>query len=75
MPPDFPLVQYYNLQSGPCCVKSRKIKYITNAQVMEIVGDRKKVTGVRYRDRNSAKESVVETDGVFIYVGLVPQTG
>ena len=55
-------------------IKSRKIKYITNAQVMEIVGDRKKVTGVRYRDRNSKNESVVETDGVFIYVGLVPQT-
>lgn len=55
-------------------IKSRKIEYITNSQVLEILGDKKKVTGVKYKDRKTGKESVVDTDGVFIYVGLVPQT-
>lgn len=50
------------------------VEYILSAQVLEIVGDGKKVTGVRYKDRNSGEEKVIETDGVFIYVGLVPQT-
>ncbi len=29
---------------------------------------------MKYKDRKTGKESVVDTDGVFIYVGLVPQT-
>lgn len=55
-------------------IKSRKIDYVTNSQVLEIIGDGKKVTGVKYRDRKTGRETTVETDGVFIYVGLVPQT-
>lgn len=55
-------------------IEKNGMDYIKNAQVLEIVGDGKKVSGVRYRDRATQEESVVSTDGVFIYVGLVPQT-
>ncbi len=55
-------------------IEKNGIDYIKNAQVLEITGDGKKVQGVRYKDRASGEEKTVNTDGVFIYVGLVPQT-
>ncbi|WP_010917387.1 NAD(P)/FAD-dependent oxidoreductase [Thermoplasma volcanium] len=55
-------------------IKKRKIPYIMNAQVTEIVGDGKKVTGVKYKDRSSGEEKTLPADGVFVYVGLIPQT-
>lgn len=55
-------------------IKKNGIDYILNAQVLGIEGDGKKVQGVRYKDRTSGEEKIVKTDGVFIYVGLVPQT-
>lgn len=55
-------------------INRNNMDYIRNAQVMEILGDGKKVTGIRYRERDTQKEKQLETDGVFIYVGLEPQT-
>ena len=50
------------------------IDYIRNSQVTEISGDGKRVTSVRYMDRKTGAERAIEADGVFIYVGLAPQT-
>ncbi len=55
-------------------IKKRKIPYIQNAMVTEITGDGKKVTGVKYKDRKTGEEKEIRADGVFIYVGLIPQT-
>ena len=46
----------------------------TNARTTEITGDGHKVTGLRYRDRASGAEREVELDGVFVQIGLVPNT-
>jgi len=46
----------------------------TNAQTVDIVGDGQKVTGLRYRDRASGGEHLVELAGVFVQIGLVPNT-
>ena len=46
----------------------------TNAQTTEITGDGQKVTGLRYRDRASGAEREVELAGVFVQIGLVPNT-
>ena len=46
----------------------------TNAQTTEITGDSQKVTGLRYRDRASGAEREVELAGVFVQIGLVPNT-
>ncbi len=54
-------------------IEQSGIEYITNAQVTEIFGD-DKVKGVKYIERESGAEKVIETDGVFIYVGLIPQS-
>lgn len=55
-------------------IKKKEIPYLTNSQVLEILGDGKKVTGVRYKDRETEEAKEIKTNGVFIYVGLQPQT-
>jgi alkyl hydroperoxide reductase subunit F len=45
-----------------------------NAQTTEIAGDGQKVTGLVYRDRASGAEHRVDLAGVFVQIGLVPNT-
>jgi alkyl hydroperoxide reductase subunit F len=45
----------------------------TNAQTTEITGDQK-VNGLVYKDRASGELKTVELEGVFIQIGLVPNT-
>jgi NADH-dependent peroxiredoxin subunit F len=47
---------------------------VTNAQTTEIAGDGQKVTALVYRDRATGAESRVELAGVFVQIGLVPNT-
>jgi len=56
------------LKSLPNC------SVITNAQSLEVVGDGKKVTALRYRDRKSEKEILHNVDGIFVQIGLSPNT-
>jgi len=46
----------------------------TNAQTLEITGDGHKVNGLRWKDRTSGAEHPVELAGVFVQIGLVPNT-
>ena len=46
----------------------------TNAQTTEITGDGSKVNGLRYKDRATGTEHHVELAGVFVQIGLVPNT-
>jgi alkyl hydroperoxide reductase subunit F len=46
----------------------------TNAQTTGITGDGQKVTGLRYKDRASGAEHAVDLAGVFVQIGLVPNT-
>ena len=45
-----------------------------NAQTTEITGDGQKVNGLRYKDRATQKEHTVALEGVFVQIGLVPNT-
>ena len=45
-----------------------------NAQTTEITGDGSKVNGLRYKDRVSGQEQLVPLEGVFVQIGLVPNT-
>jgi alkyl hydroperoxide reductase subunit F len=45
-----------------------------NAHTTEITGDGKKVNGLRYKDRATSKEHAVALEGVFVQIGLVPNT-
>ena len=46
----------------------------THAQTTEITGDGQTVNGLRYRDRASGTEHQVPLEGVFVQIGLVPNT-
>jgi NADH-dependent peroxiredoxin subunit F len=46
----------------------------TNAQTTEITGADGKVNGLRYKDRTSGEEHLVPLEGVFVQIGLVPNT-
>ncbi|MGX5660571.1 alkyl hydroperoxide reductase subunit F [Castellaniella ginsengisoli] len=50
------------------------VTIITSAQTTEIHGDGKRVTGLSYKDRASGDAHRVELEGVFIQIGLVPNT-
>ncbi|MGD9998129.1 MAG: alkyl hydroperoxide reductase subunit F, partial [Ilumatobacteraceae bacterium] len=50
------------------------VKIITGAQTTEVFGDGSRVQGLVYRDRASGDEHRIELDGVFVQIGLVPNT-
>lgn len=49
------------------------VTIITNAQTTEITGD-DNVNGITYIDRETEEEHHIELDGVFVQIGLVPNT-
>ncbi|SFF63126.1 alkyl hydroperoxide reductase subunit F [Duganella sp. CF458] len=52
----------------------RNVKVIKSAQTNEIHGDGKKVNGLSYTDRESGQSHRVDLEGVFVQIGLVPNT-
>ena len=50
------------------------VTVITSAQTTEIHGDGKIVNGLSYTDRISGESKKVELEGVFVQIGLVPNT-
>ncbi|MBN8804809.1 MAG: alkyl hydroperoxide reductase subunit F [Sphingopyxis sp. 65-8] len=50
------------------------VKIITSALTTEVLGDGEKVTGLAYKDRNSDELHQVELEGIFVQIGLVPNT-
>jgi len=50
------------------------ITLITGAQTTEVVGDGAKVKGLHYIDRATQQARELELDGVFVQIGLVPNT-
>ncbi len=51
-----------------------KMEFVWNSNVTEIVGDDKKVTGVKVNNNKTGEDSKIAVDGVFIYVGINPIT-
>ena len=50
------------------------IEIIKNAQVERVVSDQGKVTGLDYLDRNTTNQKTVDLDGIFVQIGLVPNS-
>ena len=50
------------------------VTVITQAQTTEIHGDGKKVNGISYKDRTNEEVKHIELEGVFVQIGLVPNT-
>ncbi|HEY3049660.1 MAG TPA: alkyl hydroperoxide reductase subunit F [Polaromonas sp.] len=51
----------------------KNVTVVTNAQTTEITGDQT-VNGLAYKDRASGESHKVELEGVFVQIGLVPNT-
>ncbi len=50
------------------------VKVITNALTTEATGDGEKVNGLRYKDRASNEVHTVLLEGIFVQIGLLPNT-
>ncbi len=54
-------------------LKNKKINIIWNSEVIEVLGDNKKVTGVKIKD-NNGKITELKTDALFLAIGHIPNT-
>ena len=50
------------------------VTVITNALSKEVLGDGQKVNGLRYEDRATKEIKVIELEGIFVQIGLLPNT-
>ena len=50
------------------------VTVLTNAQTTEVTGDGEKVNGLRYKDRVSGEEITVALEGIFVQIGLLPNS-
>jgi alkyl hydroperoxide reductase subunit F len=50
------------------------VKIITSALTTEVHGDGQKVVGLTYKDRNTDNLHKVDLEGIFVQIGLVPNT-
>src|SRR5690606_33137241 len=50
------------------------VTVITSGQTTEVLGDGSKVTGLTYKDRTSGELRHLDVDGIFVQIGLLPNT-
>ena len=50
------------------------VTVITSALTSEVKGDGQKVSGLVYKDRNSEEFKTVELEGIFVQIGLLPNS-
>jgi alkyl hydroperoxide reductase subunit F len=52
----------------------RNVDIVVSAQTTEVLGNGEKVTGLILKDRVGGETRQVELDGIFVQIGLVPNT-
>jgi alkyl hydroperoxide reductase subunit F len=50
------------------------VTVIKQAQTTEVTGDGQKVNGISYKDRVTGEEKHIELEGIFVQIGLLPNT-
>ncbi|MGB3609103.1 MAG: alkyl hydroperoxide reductase subunit F [Cellvibrio sp.] len=50
------------------------VTVLTEAQTTEVIGDGQKVTGLTYKNRQTDEIAKVELEGIFVQIGLLPNT-
>src|SRR5450631_807742 len=73
------LIEFDHELRADSVLKSRlsslpNVTVITAAQTTEVTGDGERVNGLVYKDRSSGALHTVELAGVFVQIGLVPNT-
>ena len=55
-------------------VSKHNISIFKNAQVKLITSENGKVNGLNYVERNTSKEKTIKLDGIFVQIGLIPNS-
>ena len=50
------------------------VTIITSAQTTEVLGDGSRVNGMRYTDRTTGASHLIALEGIFVQIGLLPNT-
>ncbi|GHU66709.1 alkyl hydroperoxide reductase subunit F [Bacteroidia bacterium] len=50
------------------------IEIFVSSQTMEVIGNGEKVTGIRAKNRQTERERIVDLDGIFVQIGLIPNS-
>src|SRR5690606_20499782 len=50
------------------------VDIITMAQTMKVIGDGQKMTGLVYKDRHTEEVRELTLDGIFVQIGLLPNS-
>lgn len=50
------------------------VTVITEALITEVIGNGEKVTALKYKSRNTDEIATVELEGIFVQIGLLPNT-
>jgi len=50
------------------------VTVLTSALTSEVTGDGQKVNGLRYKNRLTGEEITIELEGIFVQIGLLPNT-
>ncbi len=50
------------------------IEIFVSSQTTEVIGNGEKVTGIKVKDRNTEQERLIDLDGIFVQIGLTPNS-
>lgn len=53
----------------------KNVKIISNARTSEVIGNGEKVIGIEYENRQTQEIQKLELDGIFVQIGLMPNSG
>lgn len=51
------------------------VKIVANARTSKVIGDNGKVVGLEYEDRSNGELKTLDLDGIFVQIGLLPNSG
>ena len=54
--------------------EKENIEILTNVETSQIISDSGKVSGLEYIERDSSEKKIVDLKGVFVQIGLVPNS-
>ena len=74
-----PLIEFFRQLRADAVLQAKlrslpNVTVLVSAQTTEVHGDGAKVTGLTYKDRTHDASKRVELDGIFVQIGLVPNT-
>lgn len=53
---------------------NKKMTFTWDSEIKAILGDKTHVTGIKIHNKKTGQDKVLDTDGVFIYVGNIPNS-